>query len=101
MHVAAITGSAAPNGKGNWRATVVITVHDSNNQGVANATVTGSWSVGGTATCVTGTNGQCSVTSPKLSNSTSSVSFTVSNVARANSTYPQPATAPFVVVNNK
>jgi hypothetical protein len=89
MHVGTLTGSSAANGKSGWRATVTVGIRDVGNQPVANATVTGSWSGGssGSASCVTGTAGTCSVTSAKLANNVTSVTFTVSNVTRAGSTY--------------
>ena len=89
MHVASLQGSSAANGKSGWRATVTITVRDDQNQAVANATVVGSWGGGssGSASCVTGATGTCGVTSAKLANTTSSVTFTVSTITRPNSTY--------------
>jgi hypothetical protein len=74
---------------GDWTAIVTITVHDANHNLVVNATVTGAWSNGasGTASCITGSNGRCSVSLSGISKSQSSVTFTVNNVTRAASTY--------------
>jgi len=56
-------GSAARTG-GNWRASAVVSVRDINSgAAVANATVAGSFSPGGAASCVTASNGSCKLTS--------------------------------------
>jgi hypothetical protein len=72
-----------------WTATVTITVHDANHNPLANATVTGSWSSGasGTASCTTGSNGQCNVSKSNIRYGKSSVTFTINNVTRSNYTY--------------
>jgi hypothetical protein len=61
---------------------VTITVHNSSEQLVANATVTGAWSNGasGSSTCTTNAQGQCSV-AKSVPKSKSSVVFTVTNVS--------------------
>jgi len=87
MHVASMSGTSAPNGKSAWRATVTTPIVDATGAAVSGATVVGNWSVGGTASCVTGTAGSCSVTSAKLTNGTASATFTVTNVTRSSSTY--------------
>jgi hypothetical protein len=88
MHVGDLDGTSIRQGN-QWTATVTITVHDANHNPVANATVSGTWSNGasGTASCTTGSNGQCSVNISGISNGTSSVTFTVNNVTRATFTY--------------
>jgi Fibronectin type III domain len=103
MHVSALTGSSAPSGKSGWQATVVTAVQDGNNQAVENVTVTGNWSAGfsGTASCVTGPNGTCTVTTPKLSNGAKSVTFSVSNLSRDGFTYNSGANAVSSTVVNK
>lgn len=75
-----------------WRATVTITVRDNDQNTVAGATVSGAWSGGasGGGSCITGSSGQCSITSGNISNSVSSTAFTVNSVAHATLTY-QPA----------
>jgi hypothetical protein len=91
MHVAGLSGVSSPNGNGGWRAVVTITIRDANTPAapVSNATVAGQWSNGasGTASCVTTSNGSCSVTSAKLSNGTQSAKFTVTGVTRTGITY--------------
>jgi PKD repeat protein len=66
-----------------WTAIVTITVHDSNHDLVGNAAVTGSWNNGSTGSCTTNASGQCAVSSPGILKNKTSVSFTVTNVARA------------------
>lgn len=59
-------GSATKSG-GNWRASATVTVRDVNSgSGVSNATVSGSFSPGGTTTCVTASDGSCTLTSSAL-----------------------------------
>jgi hypothetical protein len=61
-----MTGSAAKTG-GNWKASAVVTVRDVNSgAGVANATVNGSFSPGGSSSCVTGSDGNCTLTSSAI-----------------------------------
>ena len=88
MHVGDLDGASAKQ-SGRWSANVTITLHDANHNPVANATVTGTWSNGanGTATCTTGSNGQCSVSLSNIANGIHSVTFNVNNVTRAASTY--------------
>jgi len=58
-----MVGSSAKTG-GNWRASGVVTVRDVNSgAAVANATVSGSFSPGGAASCLTGSNGSCTLSS--------------------------------------
>jgi len=58
-----MVGSSARTG-GNWRASAVVTVRDVNSGAtVSNATVAGSFSPGGTGSCVTGSNGSCTLSS--------------------------------------
>lgn len=88
MHIGDLDGAGTLQGN-KWTVTTTITVHDANHNPVSNATVTGTWSNGasGTATCTTGSNGQCTVTKSDISKGRSSVTFTVNNVTRAASTY--------------
>jgi len=69
-----MTGSSARSG-GNWRASGVVTVRDVNSGAtVPNATVTGSFSPGGAGSCVTGSNGSCTLTSAPIKLSAASSS---------------------------
>jgi aqualysin 1 len=69
-----MTGGATRNG-GNWRASGVVTVRDVNTGAtVPNATVSGSFSPGGSSSCVTGTSGSCTLTSSAIKNNAASSS---------------------------
>jgi hypothetical protein len=89
MHVGDLDGSgvSAPNNR--WNATVTFTVHDAGHASVSGATVSGSWSNGatGSASCVTNAGGQCSVSKAGLRSNVNSVTFSVTNVTKAGSTY--------------
>lgn len=70
-----------------WRASVTVTVAIPNEGGVAwgdtvsGATVVGSFSPGGTASCVTGNSGNCKLTSATISKNTPQTKFTVTGVS--------------------
>ena len=87
MHVGDLDGAKSSQSRNAWKATVTVSVHDSAEVLVSNATVSGSWSNGGTASCVTGTSGSCSVTKSKISNATASVTFTVTGVSHGSLAY--------------
>ncbi len=89
IHSGDLDGSAASIGKKNWRATVTFTVHDDNHQPVAGVTVSGIWSGGYTASgsCVTGSDGTCSMTTPNISNSWNSTGFTLFSLSATGMTY--------------
>jgi lysophospholipase L1-like esterase len=83
LHVGGLSGSPVVVNKNTWRATVTILVHDASASPISGAVVTGSWSAGSGDTCTTGAEGRCSVESDNLSRrNLSSVTFTVSEVAR-------------------
>jgi PKD repeat protein len=87
MWVRGLTATAK-SGRNGWTATVTIQVADAAGA-VAGVSVTGAWSAGtGVTTCATGTDGTCTVKSSSLSKkSTSSVTFTVSGLAKTGWTY--------------
>jgi serine protease AprX len=87
FHVGDLDGSVTGRGK---TPTVTITVHDANHNPVAGVTVTGSWSSGGTASCVTDANGRCSV-SRNFGKKQTSVTFTVSGLSKSGYTYDAPS----------
>ena len=89
MHVGDLDRTITNQG-GTWTAIATITVHDSNHSPVANATVSGSWSSGGTGSCTTSGSGQCAVSKSTIPKSTGSVIFTVVNVAHATLAYNAP-----------
>jgi hypothetical protein len=69
-----LVGSSAKTG-GNWRASGLVTVRDVNTgAAVANATVSGTFSPGGTSSCLTGGNGSCTLTSGAIKLSAASSS---------------------------
>lgn len=88
IHVGDLDGVTATVRK-NWNATVTITVHNSGHAPVAGITVTGNWSDGttGTSSCVTGGNGQCSVTSSDMNSKKTSVTFTISSLSGSGDSY--------------
>ena len=81
VHVGDLEGSVR--GKKNWKATIFITAHYSNESAVVGALVSGSWSNGGSASCLTNTNGECTVEQRTKENN---LTFTVSNIS-ADSNY--------------
>lgn len=92
MHVGDLDGTVNDNVPGNrWRAIVTVTVHDANHSPVSGAFITGTWSAGDTngrtLSCTTNGAGQCLVTSGRIADATASVTFTVTNVTKANFTY--------------
>ena len=91
MHVAALTGTSATNGKTGWKATVTITITNSSGP-VANATVSAAWSNGYSASdsCVTTASGTCTVSTGRIANTVPNVLLSVSGVTHASLTY-QPA----------
>lgn len=92
MHVGDLDRSSTLSGT-RWNATVTIYVHNAGEKPVANATVSGKWTNGatGTVSCITNTRGTCQVSKTKLTTSTLSVTFTVTNVTRATYTYSSAA----------
>ena len=89
MHVGDLDRAITNQGS-TWTAIVTITVHDSNHSPVANATVSGSWSTGGTGSCTTNGSGECAVPRSTIPKNTASVIFTVVNVRHATLTYTSP-----------
>jgi hypothetical protein len=87
VHVANLAGSSATHSTKSWRATVTITVQNANLTAVANATVRGSFTGKGTVSCITGSNGTCSITSSNIPVATTSTTFTVSNISGSGMTY--------------
>ncbi|HWO71087.1 MAG TPA: S8 family serine peptidase [Actinomycetota bacterium] len=81
MHVGDLDGAGAKV-KSGWRATVTVVVHDEGHSALSGVTVSGIWSYGTAASCVTSGDGACSLTSKKLSNRTASVSFSVSGLSK-------------------
>ncbi len=101
MHIGDLDWAASNTSTTTWQAIVTITVHDSNHNPVAGATVTGSWINGsgsgsggtGGTTCssVTNASGQCTVTRTGISRNRLSMIFTVSNVTTSSLVYQSSA----------
>jgi Tol biopolymer transport system component/chitodextrinase len=70
-----------------WTATVTIKAHNGSHATVATAVVSGYWTGGSTGSCTTDSDGKCTVSRSGIPKTTSSVSFTVTNVARVTFVY--------------
>ena len=81
------------NRKKYWTAEVTISVHDTRNTPVSNATVTGAWSGSGSGavSCTTSGSGQCKVSKAGMRKRVGSVTFTVANVTNDTLTYDSSA----------
>jgi len=88
IHVGDLDGVSTSVGT-KWTATVMITLHDANCEPVEGATVSGAWSGGysGTGSCYTGADGVCSVTTGSMTRRSTSVTFTVTGVAKESAVY--------------
>jgi hypothetical protein len=66
-----------------WDATVEAQAVDAGGEPVSNATVSGTWSTGGSGSCTTDSSGICSLTKTRIKTSVPSVAFTVNDVAHS------------------
>jgi hypothetical protein len=89
MHIGDLDGTSRPAESKWWNAIVAVTVHDENHNSVQKATVKGTWSgpIAATSSCTTDTTGSCSITSNKVKSSSSTVTFTVTNVTHSSLRY--------------
>lgn len=89
VHVAGMSGSAAPVNRNTWRATVTITVVDAGGAPVAGATVAGAWSGGtsGSGSCVTSAAGTCAVMSSNVNTRKGPVTFRVNGISGSGLVY--------------
>ena len=78
---------ASSNQKNNWTATVTVAAHDANHAALAGASVSGTWSSGGTGSCTTDSTGRCTISRASLPRKTASVTFTVTIVTSSAFTY--------------
>ncbi len=86
-HISKLNATTLRYRNGTWRANVTISVVDSNNLAVPNATVTGSFSVGGSnLNCTTNSLGQCQINSGTIKSATQTT-FNVNNISGSNLTY--------------
>jgi hypothetical protein len=67
---------------------VTVLIHNDAHDAVSGATVTGTWSTGGTGSCVTASNGRCAITSTPMKKSVASARFMVTGIAGTNMSYP-------------
>jgi serine protease AprX len=88
IHVGDLDGSTATS-KNTWTASVTLTAHNASDGTVQGATASGNWSGGfsGSASCTTGLDGTCKVTTTNLNKSRTSATFTVINVTATGATY--------------
>jgi hypothetical protein len=86
MHVGDLDGSVTGTSRV-WTATVTIVVHDGAHAPLSGATVRGAFSNGGkgTGSCITGSNGSCTISKSRLRGS--SVTFAVTSLTHASNTY--------------
>lgn len=84
MHVGDLDRTRT-NQQNTWTAFVTIAVHNGNHGPVANAMVSGSWSIGGTGSCTTDGAGQCVIAKSTIPKKTRSLTFTMVNVTKSNS----------------
>ncbi|MBY5161924.1 hypothetical protein KR546_05420 [Nitriliruptoria bacterium AS10] len=89
VHVGDLDGQAASAPRNRWDATVTVTVHDAEDQPVADASLQGRWSGGanGTGSCVTNGSGTCTVTKTGIKGKDSSATFTVEAVSATDAVY--------------
>lgn len=92
LHVADLDGSSNNQGK-TWTALITILIHDNNSVPVANATVDGIWSNGGSASCTTDGNGVCIISQSGIRKKDGSVDFSVTAVTHASLSYDPAANA--------
>jgi len=85
VHIGDLDGSAQRAGN-SWSGSVTITVHNAGHMPVAGASVTGAWSVDGSATCTTSAAGQCTLTLV-IANKNASAIFTVTGVIASGAIY--------------
>ncbi|MBN8247877.1 MAG: SBBP repeat-containing protein, partial [Verrucomicrobia bacterium] len=89
LHGGDLDGSSANSGKNSWKATVVVTLHDGNEQPIPGATVSVAWGggAGGAANAVTDANGRCTFVSGNISKSSSSATLTITGASHPTLTY--------------
>jgi PKD repeat protein len=99
VRVESLVGASQSTGKNTWTASVTVLVTGPDGRGVANATVSGAWSVGAGDTCTTGADGRCSMTSDSLNKrKVFEVTLTISDVSHATYGYVDPAPLPSIRV---
>jgi hypothetical protein len=89
LHCGDLDRSAANSGKNNWKATVVITMHDGNHAPAQGATVSIQWSGGASSSssAVTDANGRCTFISGNISKQSPNATLTITSASHATLTY--------------
>jgi len=89
VHAAFLATTTTGGGNATWKATVVLAVHAADEQPVPGATVAVSWTGGWnqSASCVTGTTGQCTFKTGAMKSQQASATMTITSVAAAGSAY--------------
>lgn len=92
MHVGDLDATSANSGNG-WKSTLTVLIVDDTGSPVSDATVSVSTSGGynTSGSCTTGTSGTCSLTTGKISNTITSITWTVTGVTHATLTYDSTA----------
>jgi subtilisin family serine protease len=86
VHSGDLDGSVTSPGGNSWDAVVNVLAHNAAHAAVVGATVTGTWSTGGSGSCVTAASGRCSITKSVKRNS-ASTTFTVTGISGAGLSY--------------
>lgn len=87
LHCGDLDGTSSNSGK-NWKATVVVKIHDDNHAPVSGAFVSAQWSTGAPAgPAMTDANGTCTFTLNSINKQISSVALTITNVDYAGAIY--------------
>ena len=86
VHIGDMDGQSSGQ-QNTWTARVILTMHRMTHAWAADVFVNGSWSIGGTATCQSGSNGRCIVDLPNIPRKTRSVTFTINSVTGPRSIY--------------
>jgi len=90
MHLGGLSGSSRKIGR-DWKGTVSVIVHKSDESPLSDVTVTGTWSAGynGTDSCVTDVSGSCSLSTGRIDGQQASVTFTVGQVSFVSYSYQE------------
>jgi hypothetical protein len=91
LHLGQLTGTGEPASRNHWDATVPITVHDQNHNGVAGVTISGNWNAlsgADSASCTTtDSSGICTITKFDIKRNVSGVTFSVTDVSHGDYIY--------------
>ena len=82
MHCGDIDGLAVKVPGNKWKAGASLVAHTDSHNAIPSATITGNWNGGftGSSQCVTGSSGIGKISTPAISNSQPSVTFTISDM---------------------